>query len=87
MAFISIYLLVDVKGKGGWFNIIKPAGTATLLCYLIPYFKSFVVRSSGLHLPEVFLTVGIGLLKSFLLAILCDLITGWLIRAGVRYPI
>ncbi len=25
------------KGKAYWFNIIKPAGTATLTCYLIPY--------------------------------------------------
>ena len=81
------YWLADIQGKAHWFNIVKPAGTATLLCYLIPYFKSFVVKLSDLHLPEVFLTGGIGLIKSFLLAILCALITGWLIKGGVRMRI
>jgi predicted acyltransferase len=87
LALLFFYWLADIQGKAHWFNIVKPAGTATLLCYLIPYFKSFVVRLSGLHLPEVFLTGGIGLLKSFLLAILCALITGWLIKGGVRMRI
>ena len=35
--FGIFYWLTDVKGKASWFNIIKPAGTATLTCYVIPY--------------------------------------------------
>src|SRR5215216_5825720 len=38
LAFIAVYWIADVKGKRGWFKIIRPAGTDTLLCYLIPYF-------------------------------------------------
>src|SRR6185295_7308567 len=38
LLFTVIYWIADVKGKSGWFNIIRPAGTDTLLCYLIPYF-------------------------------------------------
>lgn len=33
-----MYWISDVRGYGRYFNIIKPAGTATLTCYIIPYF-------------------------------------------------
>ncbi|MEP6595140.1 MAG: DUF5009 domain-containing protein [Ginsengibacter sp.] len=84
LAFLAIYWLADVKRKANWFNIIKPAGTDTLLCYLIPYFMYAIVNVAGVHLPEVLLTGGIGLLKSFLFALFCVLITGVLNRAGIK---
>jgi hypothetical protein len=84
MAFLVIYWIADVKRKEEWFNIIKPAGTATLLCYLIPYFAYFTTRVLGISLPEFMLTGGVGLLKSLLFALLCVLITGGLIRVGVK---
>lgn len=84
LAFVVIYWLTDVYKKANWFNIIRPAGTDTLLCYLIPYFAYAFTRLIGFHLPEVLLTGGIGLLKSFLFAILCAIITGGLIRMGIR---
>lgn len=84
LAFMVVYWIADVYKKQHWFNIIKPAGTATLLCYLIPYFAYGFTRLLGLHPPELFLTGALGLLKSFLFAILCAQITGLLIRAGVQ---
>jgi len=84
LAFLVIYWIADVNKKDHWFNIVKPAGTATLLCYLIPYFAYFTTRALGIGLPEFMLNGGVGLLKSFLFALLCVLITGGLIRAGVR---
>ncbi|MDO4512366.1 MAG: DUF5009 domain-containing protein [Bacteroidales bacterium] len=33
-----IYWLCDVRGKQRWFAIIAPAGTATLTCYVLPFF-------------------------------------------------
>jgi len=83
-AFIVIYWLADVKGKAKWFDVIKPAGTATLLCYLIPYFAYAATRVVGIHWPQVMLTGGVGLLKSFLFAVLCAVITGLLVRIGIR---
>lgn len=83
-AFIIVYWLTDVYKKAHWFNIIKPAGTDTLLCYLIPYFAYAFTRFIGIHLPEVMLSGVAGLLKSFLFAILCAVITGGLIRLGIR---
>ncbi len=84
LGFITVYWLADVYKKAHWFDIIKPAGTATLLCYLIPYFAYGFMRLFGFHLPEILLTGVIGLLKSFLFAILCAVITGGLIRLGIR---
>ena len=84
LAFLAVYWIADVYKKENWFNIVRPAGTATLLCYLIPYFAYAFTRLIGLHLPDVLLTGGIGLIKSFLFAILCAVITGRLIRLGIR---
>lgn len=85
VAFLVIYLVADVGGRTKWFNIIRPAGTATLLCYLIPYFI-YAVRSAlpFLELPVALRTDGIGLVKSLLFALLCTAITGVLIRLGIR---
>lgn len=87
IAFIVIYWIVDVHSKSSWFTIIKPAGTATLLCYLVPYFAYSVRSLLKLRLPEVFITDGIGLLKSILFVLLCVMITGALIRLGIRLRI
>ena len=84
LGFIVIYWTADVKGKANWFNIIKPAGTATLLCYLIPYFAYATTRMLGIHLPALVLSGGIGLLKSLLFALLCVAITGLLVKRGVQ---
>lgn len=84
IGFLVTYWIADVNRKEAWFNIIKPAGTATLLCYLIPYFSYFATRALGIHLPDFMLNDGVGLFKSFLFALLCVQITGLLIRAGVR---
>ncbi|HTJ50033.1 MAG TPA: DUF5009 domain-containing protein [Cyclobacteriaceae bacterium] len=84
IAFTLIYWVADMKGKASWFNIVKPAGTDTLLCYLLPYFAYASTRIAGIHLPEVILIGGIGLVKSLLFALLCAVVTGWLIKIGVR---
>ena len=84
LAFVVVYWIADVYKKPHWFSIIKPAGTATLLCYLIPYFAYGFTRLVGFHPPELFLSGALGLLKSFAFAILCAQITGLLIRAGVQ---
>ena len=84
LAFLVIYWIADVSGRANWFSFVKPAGTDTLLCYLIPYFAYATTRVLGVHLPEEILIGGIGLFKSLLFALLCVVITGGLNRAGVR---
>ena len=84
LAFTALYWITDVVGKANWFTLIRPAGTDTLLCYLIPYFAYASMTLLHLHLPEAVLIGGIGLLKSFLFALLCAWITGRLNKMGVR---
>lgn len=84
LSFTAIYWLTDVGGKIGWFSLIKPAGTDTLLCYLIPYFAYAGMTLLHLQLPESVLMGGMGLLKSFLFAVLCAWFTGRLNRVGVQ---
>lgn len=82
--FILVYWLADIKGKANWFDVIKPAGTNTLLCYLIPYFSYAVVRLVGIHWPALMLDGVVGLIKSFAFALLCVFIAGWLGKRGVQ---
>lgn len=87
LAFLAFYWISDVGGKAKWFNLIKPAGTATLLCYLVPYFVYALRTAFHLQLPEVLRNGGLGLVKSILFALLCTIITGILIRLGIRLKI
>ena len=86
IAFITyaiIYWLVDLQQKAQWFSIIKPAGTSTLTCYLIPYVVYFI----PVALP-VSLTFGVvGLIKSLLFGFLVIGITFLLGKIGLKLKI
>lgn len=84
VVFVAVYWLCDVAGKGRWFDLIKPAGTDTLLCYLMPYFLYVIIYGFGLIPPEPFLTGLPGLIKSLLFAILCVVLAGLLSRLRIR---
>ena len=85
--FGFFYWLTDVKGKANWFDLMKPAGTATLTCYVIPYVWYSVQQLVGWHYPEV-LTEGIpGLLKSALFSLVIVGITGLLVKAKVKLKV
>ena len=68
--FIFLHWVVDLKKQLSWYEPISIAGTATLTCYLIPYFYYSVRTLTGFQLP-MFLTTGIiGLFKSMLYSFL-----------------
>ena len=68
--FIFIHWLTDVKKILSWYKYIKIAGTATLTCYLIPYFVYSLRTITGIVLPE-FLRMGIiGLVKSIVYSLI-----------------
>jgi hypothetical protein len=83
-AFTAIYWVADVARRGKWFAFVKPAGTDTLLSYLIPYFAYAAFVAFGLGLPDSLLTGGIGLLKALGFALICVWIAGGLSKLGVR---
>ncbi|QNF34011.1 DUF5009 domain-containing protein [Adhaeribacter swui] len=84
LTFMAIYWLTDMRRKAQWFSFIKPAGTDTLLCYLLPYFAYAIVDGLQIDLPAWMLTGGVGLLKSFVFALGCVGVAGLLSRNGVR---
>jgi heparan-alpha-glucosaminide N-acetyltransferase len=84
LAFVAVYWLADLRGKAHWFRFIRPAGTDTLLCYLMPYFAYAGVVLLGIHWPALMLTGAVGLLKSFVFALLCVWVAGILSRRGIR---
>jgi predicted acyltransferase len=82
--FLIVFYLADVLKKDNIFNLIKPAGTNTLTCYLLPYFIYALVAVSGIEFPEIMLTGVVGLIKSFLFAILVTVIAGWCERINIQ---
>jgi predicted acyltransferase len=87
IVFAFLFWLVDLKKNKNWATIIQPAGTATLTCYLVPYFWYAVLTLTHFSLP-VFLRTGIvGLVKSFLFALLVIIVTGFINRIGIRLKI
>ena len=81
------YYLTDVKRKADWFMIIKPAGTVTLTCYIIPYFWYAVQRLLEFHYPS-FLCAGVpGLCRSLLFSLVVVWIAGALMKVNVRLKI
>jgi heparan-alpha-glucosaminide N-acetyltransferase len=87
LMFEAMIWLVDVKGRQGWYRIIRPAGTSTLTCYLVPYLLYSIFILVHFHFPEV-LSEGIGgILRSIAMAFIVILITGVLERARIRLKI
>ena len=68
--FIFLHWLTDVKKILSWYKYIKIAGTATLTCYLIPYFVYSFRTITGIVLPDFLLTGIIGLVKSILYSLM-----------------
>lgn len=86
-AFILIIYLVDVKQKKDWFNIIKPAGTVTLVCYLIPYILYSLFEIIHFHYPTFFNKSWGGFLRSIIISLLVIQIAGWLEKRQIRLKI
>jgi len=85
--FLSIiYFLVDLKNKGHWFDVIKPAGTSTLTCYLIPYVY-YSLATYAFTLPAFLKTGALGLVKSFVYALIIVGITALLGKMKVKLKI
>ena len=84
LSFLLVYFLVDIKSKQHWFSLIKPAGTETLLCYLLPYYYYALVAFTGFALPAYLMAGLPGLFKSLVFSLLIIMLAGWLSRRGVR---
>lgn len=87
LIFALFYIISDVNRKTAWAKIIAPAGTATLTCYLIPYFIYPLRSISAIRFP-MFLNEGlIGLMGSFGFALVVVIIAGWLEKKRYKLTI
>ncbi len=85
--FELIIWLVDVLGKKDWFSIIKPAGTSTLTCYLVPYLMVSLFSIVHFRYPHVFNYGTGGLIRCFAISFIVILITGFLEKRRLRLKI
>jgi heparan-alpha-glucosaminide N-acetyltransferase len=82
--FAFLHWLVDNKRKYSWFTIIKPAGTNTLTCYLIPYIIYSIFDLVAFRLPDNLVTGLPGLVKSLMFAFLIIGLTALLGKLHIR---
>lgn len=87
LVFALMIYIVDIREKANWFKVIRPGGTNTLTCYLIPYILYSLYELAGFHFPQ-FLNEGWGgFIRSLATAFVVIWIAGWLERRGVRMRI
>jgi len=84
LMFVAIYYLVDVLGKGKWFWIIKPAGTATLTCYMLPYIYYSIRNMTGNYLPDSLYDGFLGVMKCLVFALFIIGLTALLGKLRVK---
>ena len=84
LMFELFIYLVDIKGKINWFKAIRPAGTSTLTCYLIPYFQVALLELFNVTYPPIFNSGIIGLLRSLATAIIIIWLVGLMEKRRLR---
>ena len=85
--YVLMHWLIDVQGMMSWYEPIKIAGTATLTCYLIPYFYYSFRTILGIQLPLFFTTGLIGLLKSIIYSFIIIAIAWRLTKVKIQLKI
>ncbi|MCL2502348.1 MAG: DUF5009 domain-containing protein [Bacteroidales bacterium] len=85
--YAFLYWLTDVKGKAHWFKVIKPAGTATLTCFLIPSVVYAIFTLTKFSFPAYMTAYPQGLLKCAAISFLCIGITALLGKIGIKMKI
>ncbi|HET6256798.1 MAG TPA: DUF5009 domain-containing protein [Puia sp.] len=87
--FALLAYIVDLRGHQQWFALIRPAGTSTLMCYLLTYihYSIFKMLPVSWRIPHVLRTGDIGLLKSVVFSLLIVLLTGWLEKRKFRLSV
>lgn len=83
----TILSLLTFYGKEKWFAPIRPAGTATLTCYLLPYIIYSVLNLLNISKPEWFSTGIAGIFSCLLLSFVCIGFTYLLGKIKVRMKI
>ena len=86
---VILAYVVDLKNKQSWYRLLRPAGTITLTCYLLPdiHFAVLKLLGESWRVPEALRTGWTGAGKSLLFAFLIVLLTGVLERKKIRLSV
>lgn len=84
---IIIFWLSDMKGKSNWFDFLKPAGVATLTCYIVPYFWYALKGLFGWTLPQGVYYGIVGVLFSLLFSFLVIQLVGVFLKWNIKLKI
>jgi heparan-alpha-glucosaminide N-acetyltransferase len=86
---VILAYVVDIKNKQSWYRLLKPAGTVTLTCYLLPdiHFAILKLLGESWRVPEFLRTEWIGVGKSLIFAFLIVLLTGLLEKKKIRLSV
>jgi predicted acyltransferase len=88
LTFGLMVFLTETLQQKKWYELIKPAGTSTLTCYLLPYLHYALIGLLSIpHLPAVLRTGNLGLLKSLIYALLIVAVAGQLGKRHIRLKI
>ncbi|AOM76497.1 DUF5009 domain-containing protein [Pedobacter steynii] len=88
IAFALMVYLTEVLSLQKWYLPVKPAGTSTLTCYLLPYIHYALLTLMSIPQLPLFLRTGeVGLLKSLCYALIIVMITGLLEKRKIRLKI
>jgi len=87
VSFILLHIIADRMKLTRWADIISPAGTSTLTCYLVPYYIYAIFSLTGVYLTGFLVTGMVGILKTLIFSLLVILITGLLAKINVKLKI
>lgn len=87
LCFMVITWITDVQQKTKWYKPIRPGGTSTLTCYLIPYIHYALISMIALQLPPLLREGAAGIMKSLLYALAIIIFTGLLEKKNIRLKI
>ena len=87
---IAVYTLLrflNSKGLSGWFAVIRPAGTATLTTYMIPYVFYGFADITGIVLPDWLTHSPMSLVNCFCFALIVVAVTGILQKLHLKLKV
>lgn len=85
LAFTLLYWICDRRGHTAWASLVRPAGSNTLLTYLLPDLSYFLLGAVGLTYFDTHFAFGwAGVIKSIVFTFLMLAFASVLTRARVR---
>ncbi len=83
----ALLTFMSERGWAGWMKVIAPAGTATLTCYLVPYFAYALMGFVGFSFPDWSIHGVAGIVKCLCFSLVVIGVTWLLGRLNIKLKI